>query len=223
MPAWFRGDEAVPHLRVLAEALRRSRQVALRYPRSSDQIGDGGRGRRGAGGADQVPARPSDGGPGPARPRVVGPLGLVNKAGLWYLVAAAGQRVVVFRVGRISWAEVLDQPFGRPVDFSLAEFWDRWSAEFTRSRPRLPVRLRASPEALAVFGEVFGDAVRPALDAALPPDEQGWRVVTLSFEHEHSAAQRLAGFGGRVEVLAPPSVRELLLAAAQEILDRYRS
>jgi predicted DNA-binding transcriptional regulator YafY len=207
MPAWFRGDEEVPHLRVLAEALRRRRQVALRYPR----------------GADQVPARRGDGGPGPARPRVVGPLGLVNKAGLWYLVAAAGQRVVVFRVGRISSAEVLDQPFDRPTDFSLAEFWDRWSAEFTRSRPRLPVRLRASPEALAVFGEVFGDAVRPALDAALPPDEQGWRVVTLSFEHERAAAQRLAGFGGRVEVLAPPSVRELLLAAAQEILDRYRS
>jgi predicted DNA-binding transcriptional regulator YafY len=243
MPAWFRGDEEVPYLTVLAEALRRGRQVALGYPRGTDQAGDGGLGphgagradaetvRRGDGGpgqraqgcADPVPVRPGDSGPGPASPRVVGPLGLVNKAGRWYLAAASGRRVVVFRVGRISSARVLDQPFDRPADFNLAEFWDRWSAEFTRSRPRLPVRLRASPEALAVFGEVFGDAVRPALDAALPPDGQGWQVVTLSFEHERAAAQRLAGFGGRVEVLAPPSVRELLLAAAQEILDRYRS
>jgi predicted DNA-binding transcriptional regulator YafY len=227
MPAWFRGDEEVPYLRVLAEALRRGRQVTLGYPRGADRAGDGGLGARGAGRADPVSARPDDGGSRPAPPRVVGPLGLVNKAGLWYLVAAVRQRVVVFRVGRITSARVLDQPldqpFDRPADFNLAEFWDRWSAEFARSRPRLPVRLRASPEALAVFGEVFGDAVRPALDAALPPDEQGWQVVTLSFEHERAAAQRLAGLGGRVEVLAPPSVRELLLAAAQDILDRYRS
>jgi predicted DNA-binding transcriptional regulator YafY len=83
------------------------------------------------------------------------------------------------------------------------------------------VRLRASPEALALFGEIFGDEARPALDAALPPDEQGWQVVTLSFEHELAAAYRLAGFGGRVEVLSPPSVRERLLATAAEILDRY--
>jgi predicted DNA-binding transcriptional regulator YafY len=85
------------------------------------------------------------------------------------------------------------------------------------------VRLRASPQALATFGEVFGDDARPALDAAEPPDEHGWRTLTLSFEHELAAAHRLAGFGGRVEVLSPPSVRALLAATAQGILDRYGS
>jgi predicted DNA-binding transcriptional regulator YafY len=162
--------------------------------------------------------------PGPPATRVVGPLGLVNKAGTWYLVAATRSgRIAVFRAGRISSARVLDEPFERPADFELSGFWERWSAEFTSTRPRLPVRLRASPEALAIFGEIFGDDARPALDAALPPDEQGWQVVTLSFEHELAAAHRLAGFGGRVEVLSPPSVRELLLAAARGILGRYTS
>jgi predicted DNA-binding transcriptional regulator YafY len=200
MPRWFRGQEEVPHLRTLAEALRRRQHLALGYARG-------------------------DGPGGPAATRVVGPLGLVNKAGTWYLVAAArGGRVAVFRAGRISSARVLvDKPFERPADFELAGFWERWSAEFTSTRPRLPVRLRASPEALAVFGEIFGDDARPALAAALPPDEQGWQVVTLSFEHELAAAHRLAGFGGRVEVLSPSSVRELLLAAARGILGRYRS
>jgi predicted DNA-binding transcriptional regulator YafY len=205
MPRWFRGQEEVPHLRTLAEALRRRQHLALRYPRGDGPAGDG-------------PA-------GAAATRVVGPLGLVNKAGTWYLVAATcSGRVAVFRAGRISSARVLvDEPFERPADFELPEFWERWSAEFTSTRPRLPVRLRASPEALAVFGEIFGDGARPALDAALPPDEQGWQVVTLSFEHELAAAHRLAGFGGRVEVLSPPSVRDLLLATARGILDRYRS
>jgi predicted DNA-binding transcriptional regulator YafY len=212
MPRWFRGQEEVPHLRTLAEALRRRQHLALGYlhPHSDGPSGDG-------------PA--IDGRAGPAATRVVGPLGLVNKAGIWYLVAATGSgQIAVFRAGRISSARVLaDKPFERPADFELPEFWERWSAEFTSTRPRLPVRLRASPEALAVFGEIFGDDARAALDAALPPDEHGWREVTLSFEHELAAAHRLAGLGGQVEVLSPPSVRERLLATAREILGRYSS
>jgi predicted DNA-binding transcriptional regulator YafY len=199
MPRWFRSQEEAPHLRTLAEALRRRQHLALGYARGDDPAG-------------------------PGATRLVGPLGLVNKAGTWYLVAATRSgRVAVFRAGRISSARVLDEPFERPADFELPGFWERWSAEFTSTRPRLPVRLRASPEALAVFGEIFGDDARPALDAALPPDEQGWQVVTLSFEHELAAAHRLAGFGGRVEVLSPSPVRERLLATAREILGRYGS
>jgi predicted DNA-binding transcriptional regulator YafY len=198
MPRWFRGHEQLPHLRTLAEALRRHRRLAIAY-------------------------QPADTAGAP-RARAVGPLGLVNKAGTWYLVAtSSGGRVSVFRAGRIASATILDEPSDRPADFDLAMFWDRWSAEFTTSRPRLPVRLRASPQALAAFGEIFGDDARPVLDAAEPPDELGWQTVTLSFEHELAAAHRLAGFGGRVEVLSPPSVRALLVAAAQGILDRYRS
>jgi predicted DNA-binding transcriptional regulator YafY len=200
MPRWFRGHEQVPHLRTLAEALRRHRRLAIAY-----QPADSAAQTR-------------------AAPRAVGPLGLVNKAGTWYLVAtSSGGRVSVFRAGRIASATILDEPSDRPADFDLALFWDRWSAEFTTSRPRLPVRLRASPQALAAFGEIFGDDARPVLDAAEPPDELGWQTVMLSFEHELAAAHRLAGFGGLVEVLSPPSVRALLVAAAQGILDRYGS
>jgi predicted DNA-binding transcriptional regulator YafY len=228
MPRWFRGHEQVPHLRTLAEALRRHRRLAITY-RSADTAA--------AAGADGTALSPptgaaaAGGAPGTGLPpgrsaatRTVGPLGLVNKAGTWYLVAtSSGGRVSVFRAGRIAAATMLDEPFDRPADFDLAGFWDRWSAEFATSRPRLPVRLRASPQALAAFGEIFGDNARPALDAAEPPDELGWRTVTLSFEHDLAAAYRLAGFGGAVEVLSPPPVRALLVAAAQGILDRYRS
>lgn len=84
------------------------------------------------------------------------------------------------------------------------------------------MRLRASPRAVAAFGEVFGDAVRDALDAAPPPDERGWREATLSFEHETAAAHRLAGFGGDIEVLRPDVVRTRLLTTAQQILERYQ-
>jgi predicted DNA-binding transcriptional regulator YafY len=157
-----------------------------------------------------------------AEPRVVGPLGLVNKAGTWYLVAMPGTGDIrVFRAGRVLSARVLPEAFGRPPDFELAGFWARWSAEFEASRPRLQVRLKASPQALAAFPEVFGPAVGPALEAAAPPGEDGWRVLTLTFEHERAAAHRLAGFGAEVTVLDPPSVQARLLAIAQEIFRRY--
>jgi predicted DNA-binding transcriptional regulator YafY len=192
MPRWFGGQEEVPCLRDLAQALRLGRKLAIRYP------------------------------PADREPRVVGPLGLVNKAGTWYLVAEGGG-TRVFRAGRVSAARVLPEPFERPADFELAAFWARWSAEFEASRPRLQVRLAASPGALDAFSEVFGLAAGPALEAAGPPGQDGWRVVTLSFEHERAAVHRLAGFGDQVEVLDPPSVRAMLLATAREILGRYQS
>jgi len=244
MPRWFRSHEEVPHLRTLAEALRRHRSVAITYQKAAapaadapgrpapareaaptaDAPGRPASAREAAPAADMTSAAPAHEAPARAAIRTVGPLGLVNKAGAWYLVAVArGARVSVFRAGRISAARILDEPVERPAGFELAGFWERWSAEFITSRPRLPVRLRASPRALAAFGEVFGDDARPALDAAAPPDVRGWRTVTLSFEHELAAAHRLAGFGGQVEVLSPPSVRTLLVTAAQGILDRYGS
>jgi predicted DNA-binding transcriptional regulator YafY len=196
MPRWFGGQEEVPCLRDLARALRLGRKLAIGYP------------------------------PPDREPRVVGPLGLVNKAGTWYLVAHSGAGagdVRVFRAGRVSAARVLPEPVERPAGFELAAFWARWSAEFEASRPRLEVRLAASPDALAAFCEVFGPAAASALEAAEPPGQDGWRVVTLSFEHERAAVHRLAGFGDQVEVLDPPAVRAALLATAREILSRYQA
>jgi predicted DNA-binding transcriptional regulator YafY len=225
MPRWFAGGaEEVPCLRDLARALRGGRRVALSYQRPG--------------------ARADAGEPGGGEHRVVGPLGLVNKAGTWYLVAspaegseaaeaaearevtgradpADARAIRVFRAGRITSVRVLAEPFERPVGFDLAAIWEQWSAEFAASRPRLPVELRASPAALAAFPEIFGQAAGPALEAAGPADERGWRVLTLSFEHEVAAAHRLAGFGDQVEVLTPPAVRTRLVEGARQILRRY--
>jgi predicted DNA-binding transcriptional regulator YafY len=190
--------------------------------------------------------------------RVIRPLGLVNKAGTWYLVAAGGRRTAggltvagakhpaarpivpggrctaggcavaeddpaVFRVGRVTSAVALPESFTRPASFDLAAFWNRWSASFMTSRPKLEVLVRASQDALSVFPEVFGDAVRRALDVAPPADEHGFRNVTLTFEHEAAAVHRLAGFGGHVEVLSPAAVRARLIATARQLLDHYQS
>jgi predicted DNA-binding transcriptional regulator YafY len=212
MPRWFGSHGQVPQLRTLAEALRAQRRIELGYRREADRP------------SYRPPASrppPSPAPPANAPLRRVSPLGLVNKAGTWYLVAATADGLRVFRAERIIRARVLADPAQRPPDFDLAEFWQRWSLEFEASRPQLQVRLRASPLALAILPEIFGDRAGPAISAASPPDEHGWRELTLSFEHELAAAYRLAGFGGHVTVLTPPAVRDRLVATARGILDRH--
>jgi predicted DNA-binding transcriptional regulator YafY len=205
LPRWFHPAEDVPHLRTLADAVRNQRRLQLGYQRGGDR-------------ADTT--------------RVVEPLGLVNKAGVWYLVASRADGAgdasragdpAVFRAGRVTSARVLADPFVRPAGFDLRSFWDRWSASFASSRAKVEVRVRASPDAIAAFPEVFGDAVRPILAAAPPPDEHGFLKVTLTFDDERAAAHRLAGFGGQLEVLSPAGVRMRLVASARQLLERYQA
>jgi predicted DNA-binding transcriptional regulator YafY len=203
LPRWFHGTEPVPHLRTLAEAVRLGRGLLLGYRRD-----DGS----------------------PEKTREVGPLGLVNKAGVWYLVArrlangkhqVADRDPVVFRVGRVTSARPLAAAVVRPDGFDLAAFWERWSAAFVTCRSQVEVRVRATASALAIFPYVFGDAGRRAAVAAGPPGSDGLREVVLTFEEERVAAHRLAGFGGEVAVISPETVRKELIATAGELLARY--
>jgi predicted DNA-binding transcriptional regulator YafY len=208
LPRWFHGAEPAPHLRTLAEAVRRGRGLLLGYRRD----------------ARDPQARD------PEKIREVGPLGLVNKAGIWYLVAArpgngghpaADGDPAVFRVGRVTSARLLTTAVVRPDGFDLAAFWERWSAAFVTSRSQVEVRVRATATALAIFPYAFGDAGRRAAAAAGPPDGDGLREVVLTFEEEGVAAHRLAGFGGEVAVISPETVRKELIAAARDLLARY--
>ena len=133
MPRWFGGQEEVPCLRDLARALRLGRKLAIRYP---------------------TPDR---------EPRVVGPLGLVNKAGAWYLVAEAGD-VRVFRAGRVSAARVLAEPFGRPADSS----WPRSGLAGRRSSRR------AGPGSRSGWPPRPGRWTRSVRSSARPPRPR-WR------------------------------------------------
>jgi predicted DNA-binding transcriptional regulator YafY len=195
MPNWFRRAEETPHLPVVAACIRDHVRVDLAYASASKP-------------KTRDHAR-------------LAPLGIVNKAGVWYLVAEASGATRVFRVARIQSVRVHDEKFVRPAGFDLAAFWERWSADFEGTRPRVRVVVRASPAAVRIMPEVFGDEARAALAAGAGPDAEGWTEVTLTFEHEAAAAHRLAGFGGTVEVRTPRAVRARLVEIAASTLTRY--
>src|SRR2546425_832672 len=74
--------------------------------------------------------------------RIVDPLGLVAKAGIWYLVGAMNGKMRVLRISRVQAATITEGPCQRPEGFDLATFWTEWSAEFRASWPQYPVTVR---------------------------------------------------------------------------------
>jgi|SRR5437764_9953456 len=193
LPRWFASDEHVPHLPALAEAVRDRHRVDLTY--------ESNRRRR--------------------RHLALAPLGLVNKAGTWYVVVSRPGRTFALRVSRVTTVNSLDDTFERPENFDLSTYWAQWASEFEASRPRLGVVVRASPQALSDMVEVFGTAVATAVAQALPVGNDGWHELQLRFEHEAAAVARLAGFGDSIEVITPESVRDRLVETAASILRRY--
>ncbi|QII04856.1 YafY family transcriptional regulator [Rhodococcoides fascians A25f] len=146
--------------------------------------------------------------------RVVGPLGLVVKASVWYLVATRGERVLSFRVDRIGSVTESKTPVVRPEGFDLAQWWNASMAEFDRSLLTYACRVRLSDSAIRALPRVIGATAMPA---TAPPDDDGWTTVDLMLESEEVALGQLIALGGGVRVLEPTSLRISLRDLASNI------
>lgn len=104
--------ETYPCLSALQGALWENRKVSITYLRGED-----------------------------AAERLVAPLGLVVKRGVWYLVAGHDSELRTYRVSRITEAKVTDESFEQPEDFHLSEYWETSTAAFKSALPRYPSSL----------------------------------------------------------------------------------
>jgi predicted DNA-binding transcriptional regulator YafY len=195
-PGWFHHPEDLPHLATVADAVWERHRLDVRYRRGSTEVA-----------------------------RLLEPLGLVLKAGVWYLVAGAvdpeRSAVRTYRVARIRAATVREERFARPEDFDLAAWWARAASDFDRSILRGRVRLRLGPQGLRLLPHLTGSAAATAaIAAAGPPDAAGWRELELAVENEDVALSQLTGLGDEVEVLAPVSLRAALAAVGAAMARR---
>jgi len=196
-PDWFRGAEDVPNLPALAEALWDDRRVEVRYH---------------AGLA------------GPAKSRRLEPLGLVLKAGIWYLVARNRQRVLTYRVARVASVASTEERFERPPDFDLATYWATSQQEFLASMYRDEVQARVAPDALYLLSHAMErTAGRRAVASAGPPDADGWLPVVIPCESLDYTHDDLLRMGDKVEVVEPVELRRRLEATARRMVERYSS
>jgi predicted DNA-binding transcriptional regulator YafY len=131
--------------------------------------------------------------------RVVHPLGLVTKRGIWYLVANTDVGLRTFRVGRVRRVEVLTELVQRPSGFDLEAEWERIVSEIESSRVGITVNTKAEKDMLSPLRFQFGGRMKLG-DA----DPDGRTNVTISEQSVAALAAQLAGYGTHVEVVDPP-------------------
>lgn len=192
-PGWFRREtEHVESLATVADAVWRERRLRIRYRRRDDEV-----------------------------QRTLDPLGLVLKAGTWYLVARTRRGIATYRVARIGEATVLDSAFERPREFDLGDWWAASAADFDRTLRPLPARLRVSPLGLRRLAEAIGvAAAQEAHTSGNESDDDGWFVVDVAVESVEVAASQLLAMGDHVEVLAPAPLRRALHDTALALATR---
>jgi predicted DNA-binding transcriptional regulator YafY len=158
------------------------------------------------------------GGSTPAAPREVDPWGLVDKDGVWYLIAGteAGQRT--FRVDRIAELTTLDEPASRPDDFDLAAAWAGVVEQVERRRSGLAATVLVDPARAHVVHDHFGRHCR-----TLGTADDGRTRLEVQAPSALMVAQPLAGWGAGLEVEGPPAVRAELARLGRELVARYGS
>lgn len=191
-PGWFDRAEAVPCLEPLSHAVWDERRVLLRYRR-----------------ADRIVSRTVD------------PLGLVLKAGTWYLVGRAGRPSTVrtYRVSRVTAVRALPHGFDRPEDFDLATAWAAAQSSFARDLMRYEVRAQVPADQLWRLRHALpAPAGDEAGASAGPPDADGWCAVVIRSESEEVAHDELLRLGGHVRIVAPGALQTRMRATARTIL-----
>lgn len=152
--------------------------------------------------------------------RLVDPLGLVMKAGAWYLVARSMSTVRIYRVDQIRSAAVVDGTFLRPRGFDLARHWKDEVGRFEASLRKMTATLRVTAAAMSRIDELGSDIAEATRAAKV--DAHGERVVVVPIESVRHAAPRLLGFADRIEVRKPAALRREVARLAEAVVAMYR-
>ena len=193
---WYRARDRPRFLREVADAVWRGRRLQVRY--------ESWRG---------------------ASTRELEPLGLVLKAGAWYLVAAdvgrAGPKI--YRLASVlALGGVASSTFKRPRGFDLARVWQELAAGSESTIRQISVRVRVSPRGMAWLANArIASVVVPAEVVGGRRRRVAWQNVVMHIESIEHGARQLLAFGGEVDVLAPKALRDELRAQAKRLLAVY--
>ncbi len=186
---WYRASEPVPNLPVIARAVLDQHQLRMRYASWTG-----------------------------TRDRCVEPLGVVLKAGTWYLVGRGDGMIRSFRVSNIRSLTVTSTVFERPASFDLAGFWSAGLVRFEAGlRPNMAV-VDASPEGLRRLARL-GDFAARAARAAEPVAGSDWARVCLPIESIEQAALMLLGVGPEIAVVEPQSLQGRVAELARRVAE----
>ncbi len=154
--------------------------------------------------------------------RTLDPLGLVQKGGLWYLVAAWRKKPRTYRVTNFRELKVLAAPARRPARFDLAAFWQASAERFEAGLLAQRARVRISQEGERILRAVMPVGAEMVARTRKPCAQEGWSEAELPFETPDYSARQLLRLGCEVVVLAPEALRTAVIAEAHAVQALYR-
>lgn len=189
---WYRTPPCVDYLSTVANAVWNDRRIEVRYE-SWNRVAD----------------------------HRLEPLGLILKAGEWYVVATSSKGVATYKVASILGVKDTGETFRRPPRFDLARHWETSLQRFEAGLYRGTAVVRASPAGLDRLREI-SDAVRKAIDGSKgKADRNGWRRVTIPIESVGWSAIELSKAGAECEILSPPELRARMAQIAAAMAKLY--
>ncbi|MDR7151318.1 putative DNA-binding transcriptional regulator YafY [Hydrogenophaga palleronii] len=177
---WYRARDTPRFLREVADAVWRGRRLSVRY--------ESWRG---------------------TSLHELEPLGLVLKAGAWYLLARKANQEGwrTYRLASMHSVTTGGRSFKRPRGFDLASAWETSARRFEAELRAMEVRALVSPRGLTWLGNARIQVVVLPLAHGGSKARRGWREVLLSVESIEHGARQLLSYGAEIEVLAPPAMR----------------
>ncbi len=192
-PGWFQQSEELPHLETLAGAVWEAHPILITY-RRGERAG--------------------------IVERLLEPIGLVLKGGVWYLVGRAGTNFRTYRVSRVIDVRVQPERFERPAGFDLAGHWARSTSAYEQDRERVRVTFRLAADRREALAETVESRFLADAEWLEEPDPAFIRL-RIGFDWSDEAVVAALRLGAGAEVLEPAWLRSSIVAAAEAILSRY--
>lgn len=188
---WYRAQDTPRFLREVADAVWHGRRITIHYESWRDAV-----------------------------QRDLEPLGLVLKAGAWYLVArtVGKDSVRTYRLASVLELKTGARSFKRPRGFNLARSWQESAARFEAELRQLRARVRVSPRGLKWLRNARIQVVEAAGWSASTP----WQEVLMPIESVEHGARQLLGLGAEVEVIEPAELRAEVLRQAHALIANYQ-
>jgi predicted DNA-binding transcriptional regulator YafY len=189
---WYREAELVPHLAAVAAAVWDERQLTIRYE------------------SWKTRAR-----------RTLNPLGLVLKAGAWYLVAAIDDQPRTYRISNISDVQTLEARSRRPRKFELARYWSESIRRFERELYQGSAVVLATPAGLKAMRYLSSAVARAVAEADAPPGPDGRVKLSIPIESIQHATGQMMRLSPDVEAIEPAALRQSLLERLRQTCRLY--
>ena len=186
---WHQNPDEAERLPAIAQAVWTSRRITVRYESWKGEV-----------------------------TRELEPLGLILKAGLWYLAARPAEgrsrEPRTYRVSNILELTVGEATFDRPARFDLAAWWEEASRRFEVGIFTGAATLRLSREGLRRLARLGVEQARIAASAEATAGS-GMVEVTVPIESIEHAAVDFLRLGAEAEVLTPPGLRSAMRETAR--------